>query len=98
MARLQAGKIRISCSGRKRCYEIILVERLWRTVKYEEVSLCAYSDGWETEISLACFFWRYGHVSPHSALRGKSPHEAYTPTKPCSSRPELTMSGTRSFQ
>ena len=52
VARLQAEEIRISWSGRKRCYDNILVERLWRTVKYEEVYLRAYSDGWEAEISL----------------------------------------------
>jgi putative transposase len=62
VARLQAEEIRISWSGRKRCYDNILVERLWRTVKYEEVYLRAYSDGWETEISLARFLWRYCHV------------------------------------
>ena len=36
VARLQAEEIKISWSGRKRCYDNILVERLWRTVKYEE--------------------------------------------------------------
>ena len=45
VARLQAETIKISWSGRKRCYDNILVERLWRTVKYEEVYLRAYSDG-----------------------------------------------------
>ena len=45
VARLQSEKIKISWSGRKRCYDNILVERLWRTVKYEEVYLRAYSDG-----------------------------------------------------
>ena len=34
VARLQAEKIKISWSGRRRCYDNILVERLWRTVKY----------------------------------------------------------------
>jgi putative transposase len=53
VARLQAEEIKISWSGRKRCYDNILVERLWRTVKYEDVHLCAYSDGREAEISLA---------------------------------------------
>ena len=62
VARLQGEKIKISWSGRKRCYDNILVERLWRTVKYEEVYLRAYSDGWEAEISLARFLWRYCHV------------------------------------
>ncbi len=55
MARLQAEKVKISWSSRKRCYDNILVERLWRTVKYEEVYLRAYSDGWEAEINLARF-------------------------------------------
>ncbi len=96
--RLKAEKLQISWSGRRRCYDNILVERLWRTVKYEEVCLRAYSDGWEAEISLARFFWRYGHVRPHRALGGKTPQEVYTETKPCSSRPRLTMSGAESVQ
>jgi putative transposase len=98
VARLQAEEIRISWSGRKRCYDNILVERLWRTVKYEEVYLRAYSDGWEAEISLARFLWRYCHVRPHSSLRGRTPHEVYTETEPCSSRPGLTMSGAGTVQ
>ncbi len=98
VARLQADGIRISWSGRKRCYDNILVERLWRTVKYEEVYLHAYSDGWEAEISLAHFLSRYCHVRPHSSLGGKTPHQVYSETEPCSSRPELTMSGARTVQ
>ena len=53
VARLQAEGIRISWSRRKRCYDNILVERLWLTVKYEEVYLHADGDGWDAEISLA---------------------------------------------
>ena len=98
VAKLQAEKIKISWSGRKRCYDNILVERLWRTVKYEEVYLRAYSDGWEAEISLARFLWRYCHVRPHSSLGGRTPHEVYTDTEHCSSRPGLTMSGARTVQ
>ena len=72
VARLQAEKIKISWSGRKRCYDNILVERLWRTVKYEEVYLHAYSDGWEAEIRLARFLWRYchGELLRFAQLRG----------------------------
>ena len=98
VARLHAEEIKISWSGRKRCYDNILVERLWRTVKYEEVYLHAYSDGWDAEISLARFLWRYCHVRPHSSLGGRTPYEVYTEIEPCSSRPELTMSGVRSVQ
>ncbi len=95
---LRDEKIRISWSGRRRCYDNILIERLWRTVKYEEVYLHAYSDGWEAEISLARFLWRYCHVRPHSSLGGKTPQEDYTETEPCSSRPELTMTGAGTVQ
>jgi putative transposase len=87
VARLQAEAIKISWSGRKRCYDNILVERLWRTVKYEEVYLHAYSDGWEAEVSLARFLWRYCYVRPHNSLGGKTPHEVYTDAEPCPSRP-----------
>jgi len=66
--------------------------------KYEEVYLRAYSDGWEGEISLARFFWRYCHVRPHSSLGGRTPHEVYTKNEPCSSRPELTMPGAITVQ
>jgi putative transposase len=96
VARLKEEEIKISWSGRRRCYDNILVERLWRTVNDEEVYLRAYGDGWEAEISLPRFSWRYGHVRPHSSLGGKIPHEVYTEPKPCSSRPELTMSGAES--
>ena len=98
LSRLQNEEIKISWSGRKRCYDNILVERLWRTVKYEEVYLRAYSDGWEAEISLARFIWRYCHVRPHSSLGGRTPHEVYTDTEPCSTRPGLTMSGAPAVQ
>jgi len=74
------------------------VERLWRTLKYEEVYLQAYRDGWEAEISLARFLWRYCHVRPHSALGGRTPHKVYTETEPCSSRPGLTISGVGTVQ
>jgi putative transposase len=98
VTRLRAEEIRISWSRRKRCYDNILVERLWRTLKDEEVYLRAYSDDWEAEISLARFLWRYCHVRPHSSLGGKTPYAAYTETEPSSSRPELTISGTKAVQ
>jgi len=95
VARLKAEEIKISWSGRKRCYDNILVERLWRTLKYEEVYLRAYGDGWEAEISLAHFLWRYCNVRPHSSLGGRTPHSVYTEAEPCPTRPELTTSGAK---
>jgi putative transposase len=98
VGRLQADKIKISWSGRKRCYDNILVERLWRTVKYEEVYIHAYSDGWEAEISLARFLLSYCHVRPHSSLGGKTPYAVYSENEPTPSRLELTISGAKTVQ
>ena len=74
VSRLRAEELRISWSGLKRCYDNILVERLWRTVKDEEVYLRAHNDGWQAETSLARFLGRYWHVRPHSSLGGRTPH------------------------
>jgi putative transposase len=72
VGRLKAEQIEISWSGRRRCYGISQLKRLWSTFKYAAVYLRAYSDDWEAEISLARFLWRYCHVIPapmRSALR-----------------------------
>ena len=96
--RLQAEKINISWSGRRGCFDNILVERLWRTIKYEEKYLWAYSDGLDAELRLARFLWRYSHTRHHSALGDKTPYKAYAGGRPFSSPPELTMSGASSVQ
>jgi putative transposase len=73
MAKLQREKIKISWPDRKLNYDKILVERLWRTLKYEEVYLHAYNDGWEAEANLARFLWRRNRVRLPSSLGGKTP-------------------------
>ena len=80
VGRLQVEGIKISWSGRRRCYDNILVERLWQKVKYEEVYLRPYSDGWDAEICLARLLWRNCYASPHSFLGGRTPHASYIET------------------
>ncbi|MCP9934817.1 integrase core domain-containing protein [Cyanobium sp. Candia 9D4] len=58
------------------------MEWLWPTVKYKEVYLRAYSDGWEAEVRLARFLWRYCHLRPRSSLGGRTPNEVYTEIEP----------------
>jgi len=53
---LQANGVRISMDGRGRCFDNIFVERLWRSVKQEEVYLKEYLDVWEAEDSLRNYF------------------------------------------
>jgi putative transposase len=55
MALLWAEEIKISWSRRKCCYGNILVERLWRTLKCEDVCLRGCSDGWQVGVCLARF-------------------------------------------
>ena len=78
-------EIKVSWSGRKRCYDTILVECLWWALKYEDVYLRAYSDGWGAEINLDRFLWRYCHVIPHFSLGGKTPYAVYIEAETSSS-------------
>ena len=75
--RLLNVNIAISMSGKGRAYDNILVERLWRTVKYEEVYLHAYEDGWDADRRLSSYFDFYCRHRPHGALGAKTPAEVY---------------------
>lgn len=74
---LQSRGIRISMDGRGRVFDNIFIERLWRTVKYEEVYLKDYTDVWEAEWNLDRYFRFYNTERPHTALGKKTPHEVY---------------------
>ncbi len=74
---LQDGGIQISMDGRGRCFDNIFVERLWRTVKYEEVYLKEYSDAWQAVESLTRYFHFYNHERPHQSLGYRTPAEVY---------------------
>ena len=55
----------------------LFIERLWRTVKYEEVYLKAYRDGREARISLGEYFRFYNTRRPHQSLGYRTPAEVY---------------------
>ncbi len=74
---LTARKIKISMSGRGRCFDNILAERLWRTVKYEEVYLREYGDGHQLIRSLQRYFEYYNNHRPHRSLGYQTPTEVY---------------------
>ena len=74
---LKASDIRISMSGKGRCFDNILAERLWRTVKYEEVYLKEYNNGHDLIRSLRRYFDYYNNDRPHSSLDYKTPAEVY---------------------
>lgn len=69
--------IRISMDGRGRCFDNIFTERLWRTVKYEEVYLHDYDSPKEANASLAAYFHTYNTRRLHQALGYRTPAEVY---------------------
>lgn len=74
---LLENRIQISMDGRGRCMDNIFTERLWRSVKYEEVYLKSYSSVEEAEENLKAYFHFYNHRRPHQALGYKTPADIY---------------------
>ena len=74
---LAAAGVAISMDSRGRCLDNVFVERLWRSVKYEEVHLKDYADGWEAEASLSRYFRFYCQERPHQSRGYRTPAEVY---------------------
>ncbi|MBP1291625.1 putative transposase [Bradyrhizobium elkanii] len=75
------AKIAISMDGKGAWRDNVFVERLWRTVKYEEVYLRAYDSVSEALASIAKYLAFYNQGRPHSSLDGRTPDEAYFGTQ-----------------
>ena len=67
----------ISMDGKGRYQDNIFVERLWRTVKYEEVYLKAYANASEARRELGAYFRFYNNQRPHQALGNRTPAEVF---------------------
>jgi putative transposase len=76
-SRLKASGIAISMDGRGRALDNVFIERLWRSVKYEEVYLREYADGWEAEEHLGRYFEFYCERRIHQALDYRTPAVVY---------------------
>ena len=63
--------------GRGRCYDNILIERLWCSVKYEDVYLHEYAFLWQARQRLGSYIAFYNHSRPHQSLRYRTPSEVY---------------------
>ena len=74
---LQDRGVRISMDGKGRYQDNIFVERLWRTVKYEEVYLRAYASVLEAQRGLEDYFRFYNGLRPHQALGYRTPAEVF---------------------
>lgn len=72
----QAG-VRISMDGRGRCLDNIFTERLWRSVKYENVFLSSYQNLQEAQAGLSEYFQFYNHKRRHQSLDYRTPASVY---------------------
>jgi hypothetical protein len=76
-AGLEAAGIAISMDGRGRFMDNIFIERLWRSIKYEEVHLKAYADGREARDGIGSWMNFYNHRRPHQAMNNQFPMAAW---------------------
>jgi putative transposase len=89
---LEQQGVKISMDGRGIYRDNLFVERLWRTVKYEEVYLKSYRDGKEARTEIGNYFRFYNTERPHQSLGYRTPAEVFT-----SSTVETTNGGMVEF-
>ena len=71
--KLAAAGVAISMDGRGRFMDNIFIERLWRSIKYEEVHLKAYADGREARAGIGSWMTFYNFRRPHQAMNNQTP-------------------------
>lgn len=74
---LEAAGVQISMDGRGRARDNVFVERLWRSVKYEDVYIRDYRDGIEAQSGLSRYFRFYNIQRRHQGLDGRTPAQVY---------------------
>lgn len=75
--RLESREIKVSWDGRGRCLDNVFVERLWRSVKYEEVYLKAYESPKAARANLDAYFRFYNEERKHQSLDYRTPRDVY---------------------
>ncbi len=74
---LKEAGIRISMDGKGRWMDNVFIERLWRSLKYEQVYLSEYATGSEARAGIGWWMDFYNECRPHSSLQDRTPEEAY---------------------
>ena len=85
--KLQEKNIQISMDGRGRAMDNIFTERLWRSVKYEEVYLNDYQTVREAKEGISRYLAFYNQERPHQSLDYRTPDEVYCDSRNCKNRP-----------
>lgn len=74
---LLAREVRVSMDGKGRWIDNVFVERLWRSVKYEQIYLHAHETPREVRTALTSYFRFYNEARPHQGLEDRTPDETY---------------------
>jgi putative transposase len=74
---LQHHQIKISHDGKGRWMDNVFIERLWRSLKYDDIYLRCYADGVALYRGLTAYFICYNTIRPHAALEGRTPSSIY---------------------
>jgi len=74
---LESHGVKVSMDGKGSYTDNLFIERLWRTVKYEEVYLKAYQDGKDARVGIGEYFRFYNTERPHQALGYRTPAEVF---------------------
>jgi putative transposase len=77
IGRLKELEITISMDGKGRWLDNVVIERFWRSLKYEDVYLKSYENGWELERGIEAYIMRYNSERPHQSLEDATPDEVY---------------------
>jgi len=75
--RLKEEGIKISMDGKGRWRDNVFVERIWKSIKYEEVYLRAYTSVSEARTSIGRYLEFYNSIRPHSSLKALTPNQVY---------------------
>jgi putative transposase len=70
--------IKISMDGRGRALDNVFIERLWRTVKYENIYIRDYANARELRVGVESYFNYYSFKRPHSSLDNKTPYSVFS--------------------
>ena len=78
----ESNGVRVSMDGKRRWIDNVMVERLWRSLKYEDIYLREYQDLVELEAGLDAWFGFYNHERPHQGLENATPWSVWTKPTP----------------
>jgi len=87
-SKLKEWGVAISMDGRGRWMDNVFIERLWRSIKYEEIYLREHATVAELERGVERWMKHYNTWRPHAALENKTPGEVYRPKRKTDKKPK----------